>query len=269
MKSIISFVKRHPQITFWGIAYVTFFVAYYLYVRYPSDLWQFAIWSVFLTGALVTHIADGRAGLKTYFSRIVRWRVGLKWYAVALFLPLVMRLAAVGLTLMSGATVSANIQWPAWSDLLIEALIVFFFIGLGEEPGFRGFALPRLLVGRSALAASLILGVLHSIWHLPMFVTGDIPPANLLIIMAGAVLITWLFNNTKGSVLMIMVLHASVNFWVGIFNPLFSGAAAQQQATWLAVVYVITAVILVLLTGPNLARKPVEPKVEMEPVAGV
>jgi uncharacterized protein len=176
MNPIFTFVKRHPQITFWGIAYITFFVAYYLYILYPSDLWQFAIWGVFLGGALVTGIADGRAGLKTYFSRIVRWRVGLKWYAVALFLPLVMRLAAAGLTIASGATVSTNIQWPAWPDLLIEVLMVFFFIGLGEEPGFRGFALPRLMVGRSALAASLILGVLHTFWHLPMFVTGDIPP---------------------------------------------------------------------------------------------
>jgi hypothetical protein len=54
MNSLISFIKRHPQITFWGIAYVTFFVAYYLYVLYPSDLWEFAIWGVFLGGALVT-----------------------------------------------------------------------------------------------------------------------------------------------------------------------------------------------------------------------
>jgi membrane protease YdiL (CAAX protease family) len=125
------------------------------------------------------------------------------------------------------------------------------------------------MVGRSALAASLILGVLHTIWHLPLFVTGSESPINILIIISGAVLITWLFNNTKGSVLMVMLLHASVDLWVGIFNPLFTGTDAAQQATWLAVVYVVTAVILVLLTGPNLARKPAQPEVVGEPVVGV
>ena len=228
-----------------------------------------AIWGSFLGGALVTGIADGRGGLKTYFSRIVRWRVGLKWYAVALFLPLVIRLAAFGLNIVSGATVSTNIQWPAWPDLVSEFFIVFFIIALGEEPGFRGFALPRLMVGRSALAASLILGVLHAIWHLPLFVTGSEPPIIILIIISGAVLITWLFNNTNGSVLMVMLLHASVNLWVGVFNPLFSEADAARQTTWLVVVYIATAIILVLLTGPNLARKPEQPEVVGEPVAGV
>lgn len=269
MNTITAFIKRQPQVTFWGIAYLTFFGAYLMYALYPSELWLFAVWGVFLGGALVTGIADGRSGLKTYFSRIVRWRVGLKWYAVALFLPLVMRLAAFGLTIASGATLSTNIQWPSLPDLLIEMLIIFFLIGLGEEPGFRGFALPRLMVGRSALAASLILGVLHAIWHLPLFVTGDDSPITILIIISGAVLITWIFNNTKESVLIIMLLHASLNFWVGIFNPLFSEADAARQTTWLAVVFVATAVILVAVTGPNLARKPAQPVIELEPAVGV
>ena len=270
MNAMTSFVKRQPQVTFWGIAYLTFFGAYLMYALYPSELWNFAIWGVFLGGALVTGIVDGRSGLKTYFSRIVRWRVGLKWYAVALFLPLVMRLAAFGLTIASGAALSTNIQWPSLPDLFIEMLIVFFLIGLGEEPGFRGFALPRLMIGRSALAASLILGVLHAIWHLPLFVTGAESPIIILIIISGAVLITWLFNNTKGSVLMIMLLHASLNLWVGIFNPLFSEVDAARQTTWLAVVFVATAVILVLVTGPNLARpSAAQPEMVTEPVAGV
>jgi len=115
--------------------------------------------------------------------------------------------------------------------------------------------------------------VLHAIWHLPMFVTGDDSPMTILIIISGAVLITWIFNHTRGSVLMIMLLHASVNFWVGIFNPLFSGADAVRQNIWLAAVYVVTAVILVLLTGPNLARRVTAAQSEVgvvaEPVIGL
>jgi membrane protease YdiL (CAAX protease family) len=264
MNPITSFVKRYPQGTFWGIVWSANFLGWYMASKYPSDLWLLGISAVFLTGILVTAIADGRAGLKTYFSRIVRWRVGLKWYAVALFLPLVLRLAAFGLNLASGATLSTNIQMAGWSELMAGFLFIFFTIALFEEPGFRGFALPRLLVGRSALAASLILGVLHTIWHLPNFVTGDDAPIIALIIISGAVLNTWLFNNTNGSVFMAMLLHASVNLWAEIFNPFFSGADAERQTIWLAVGFAVVAILLPLLTGRELGRK-AEPA--MPPVA--
>lgn len=256
MNPITSFIKRHPQVTFWGIVWSTNFFAWYMASLYPSDLWQFFIYASLLGGALVTVIADGPRGLKTYFSRIVRWRVGIKWYAVAFFLPLVLRLAAFGMNIASGSTVSSNVQSPVWGDLIFEFLIVFFIIGLGEEPGFRGFALPRFMLGRSALAASLILGVLHGIWHLPNFITGDISPVVILIIISGAVLNTWLFNNTNGSVFMAMLMHASVNLWVGVFNPMFSGPDLERQTIWLAVAYVAMAILLPILTGKELGRKP-------------
>jgi len=69
----------------------------------------------FLGGILVTGVADGRSGLKTYFSRIVRWRVNVQWYAVALFLPFFLRLAALGLTLVSGGKLVTNPEW-GWGD---------------------------------------------------------------------------------------------------------------------------------------------------------
>jgi uncharacterized protein len=114
----------------------------------------------------------------------------------------------------------------------------------------------RLMKGRSALVASLILGVLHSIWHLPLFVSGDEPAINILIIVSGAILNTWLFKNTGGSVLLNMIMHTSVNLWVSVFNPLFAGAGATQQGVWLVVAYVVTAFVLVGATGPNLSRRP-------------
>ena len=254
MNAITSFIKRYPQGTFWGIAWATSFVGFFMNARDPDGLWGFLIYGSFLGGALVTAIADGRSGLKTYFSRIVRWRVGIQWYVAALFIPPVLRLAAFGLNIVSGAAASTSIQWPAWIDVFFEA---FLIISLAEEPGFRGFALPRLMAGRSALAASLILGVLHTIWHIPLFILGSDSPIIILIIISGAVLNTWLFNNTKGSVFMAMLLHTSVHFMVYIFNPLFSGADAQRQTIWLAVVFVAMAILLSLLTGRELGRKPV------------
>jgi membrane protease YdiL (CAAX protease family) len=257
MNTVTSFVKRYPQPIFWLIAWSTFAFGWFMNAKNPSMIWGFFIWGPFLGGLLVTAIADGRSGVKTYFSRMVRWRVGFKWYLIALFVPLVLRLAAAGLNLLSGAKLSADIQFPPFGDLIFEFIIFnFFFIAIGEEPGFRGFALPRLLVGRSAVAASLILGVLHAIWHIPLFVTGDSQPIPaILIIVSGALLFTWIFNNTKGSVLIAMLLHLSVDFWVPIFNPLFSGADALRQEYWLGFVFVVMAVSLRLLFGKELGRK--------------
>jgi|SRR5215207_4725405 len=255
LNPITSFIKRHPQVTFWGIAWSTSFFGFYMRALYPSDLWLFFIYGSFLGGALVTAIADGPSGLKTYFSRIARWRVGLKWIAIALFLPLALRLVAFSLNIASGAKMSTNFQLPGWANLIFGFLFILIIVSLGEEPGFRGFALPRLLVGRSALSAALILGVMHTIWHLPLFVTGEDSLIIVPIIISGSILNTWLFNRTNGSVFISMFLHASVNLWVDVFNPLFSSADAVRQTIWLAVAYVAIAILLPILTGKELGRR--------------
>ncbi|HSK88349.1 MAG TPA: CPBP family intramembrane glutamic endopeptidase [Anaerolineales bacterium] len=262
MNPITSFIKRYPQATFWVLAWATWFVGIALSMMYPTDLWNLIIYSPFLIGVLVTAIADGRAGLKTFFSRIVRWRVGLKWYAVALFTPAVLYLIAAGLNVLSGASIATGIQWPAFSEIIAGLLLFsFLMIALGEEPGFRGFALPRLLAGHSAIAAALIFGVLHAIWHVPTFLGGNVVLilSTILIIISGAVLNTWMFNHTNGSVFMAMLLHVGIDVVsgdVGLLKLLFSGADLERQVVWLAAVYVGMAIILPLLTGKELGRKP-------------
>jgi membrane protease YdiL (CAAX protease family) len=143
-------------------------------------------------------------------------------------------------------------------------------IALAEEPGFRGFALSRFLASRSALAAALIVGALHTLWHLPFFIgmlsEGDfIGILNLaLIIISGSVLFTWLFNNTNGSVLIAMLLHASVDLFGGdgkplTFGPLFSGfseADLVRQGILQAALFVAAAVLIIILTKSALGRKP-------------
>jgi membrane protease YdiL (CAAX protease family) len=258
MNAVTSLIKRYPQVTFWVIAWSTFFYGYGMFTRTGNDMWQFLILATFLGAVFVTAVADGRSGLKTFFGRIVRWRVHVKWYAFAILLPLALRLVAFGLTIAFGAETVANPAWN-WEEIIFEAILVFFIIALGEEPAFRGFALVRLMKGNNALKASLILGVLHVIWHLPLFLTGDDSPMVILIIMSGAILNTWLFNKTNGSVLLNMIMHTSVNFWVGIFNPMFAEADAANQTTLLMVAYVVAAAIITFLSGKNLARKVIIP----------
>jgi membrane protease YdiL (CAAX protease family) len=242
---------------FWGLNWATWTFAWYMGSMYPSDLWFFFLYVPFLSGVLLTAIIDGRSGLRAFFGRMFRWRVGLQWYAVALFLPLAIRLAAMGLNLLAGASLAAPLEWPGWATLLSSFLFPsLLLISLGEEPGFRGFALPRLLVGRSALSASLILGVLHAIWHIPLFVFGGETPLIFIIAICGGVLNTWLFNNTRGSVLINILLHASINTMVDIFNPLFAGADASRHLIMQTVVFVAIAVLLPILFGKELGRQP-------------
>lgn len=268
MNSITAFIKRNPQATFWAITWSTFFVGAVL-----GGLWFLLIYSSFLAGILVTAITDGREGLKTYFSRIVRWRVGLKWYVVALLTPAVLYLAAAGLNVLSGAKIATNIQWPALSTILIAFVWPGFFgIALAEEPGFRGFALPRLLMGRSAIAAALILGVLHAIWHIPTFLEGDATTvvSTILIVISGSVLNTWLFNHTNGSVLLAMLMHASIDVVSGDFGllkNLFAGPDLGSMVIWQAVVFVGIAILLPVVSGVELGRKR-EPVAQQAAVAG-
>jgi membrane protease YdiL (CAAX protease family) len=267
MNPITSFIKRYPQVTFWGIACITFWTAVFMGFR---DHWALLIYGTFLGGALVTGIVDGFSGLKTYFSRIVRWRVGLKWYAVALLLPPVLHLMAFGLNIALGAPLPTHPRWPGWEPILTVFLVPgFLIIALAEEPGFRGFALPRFLASRSALSAALIVGLLHTLWHLPFLIRALSEGyfigilKNILVITSASVFFTWLFNNTNGSVLIAMLLHASDDLFSGegqafTFDPLFSGfsqADFARQDLLQGIVFVGAAVLIIVLTKFALGRK--------------
>jgi membrane protease YdiL (CAAX protease family) len=252
MNSITSFIKRYPQGVFWGIAYLVSSGGYTLSVMYPSDFWPFIIWTIALGGALVAGVVDGKAGLKTYFSRMIRVRAGIQWYAIALMTPFVLAGIAYGLNIVTGTKVSG--QLPAIGDA--AALFVLFFLTTAaEEPGFRGFSLPRFLKNRSAFTASLIIGVLHAIWHLPLYIAGEMPLADFLHPFCGAFLFTWIFNHTNGSVFLAMLLHAANDVAGGFFGSVFSGAEAETYHLWLGGLFVVMVVLLRVFSGRELGRK--------------
>lgn len=266
MNTIISLIRRYPQASFWCIACTTFFVAAF---QGFSGAWAFLIYGSFLGGALVTGIADGRSGLKLYLGRILRWRVGLVWYVIALALPLLLNGLAFGLNIALGAAPPGAIEWP-----FIENVAIAFFwpgllgIALAEEPGFRGFALPRLLDQGTAIQAALIVGALHTLWHLPLLVQMLLEGYFIgvltkgLIIVSASILFTWLFNNTGGSVLIAMLLHASEDLFAGDGSALtlgllqtgFSETDLVRQDILEATVFVAMAALVVLFAGRELGR---------------
>jgi membrane protease YdiL (CAAX protease family) len=256
MRSVASLVRRYPLATFFAIAYATSFIGGYLSERYPSDLWAVFVYGPLIGAFIVTAIDEGRGGLKKWLSRIVRWRVGIAWYAVALLLPVLLRAIAYWANLLLGATPPTGEQLAAWPAVLPQALFILLFIGLAEEPGFRGFALERMLGTRPALSASLLVGALVTVWHLPLFLNGSEPLTIIPIILAGAVLLGWVYVHTNGSVLLTMLMHTSVNTAGQYFNTLFTGADLARQTALLSAAYVLAALILVAVTGTSLARKP-------------
>ncbi len=259
MNPITSFIKRHPLVTFFVLAYVLSWWPWLLSAAnnpFGSPLFPFGP----MVGALIlTAVINGRAGLKALLARVVQWRVNLRWYGVALLLPVALGLSAFGLNLLLGAPMPAAAQLPPWAAILSVFLSQLIFIQVGEELGWRGFALPRLLEGRSALAASLILGLLWLGWHLPSYATGAISAVFIPIPFITAFLFTWLYQHTNGSVLIAILFHSMLNTVAATVYPLFTGVYLEQMLWLFVAANLLAAVAVVVLTGPNLRRQPAPP----------
>src|SRR5215213_129113 len=270
----MSLVRRYPVTAFFVLACA---LSWWPWILYSVGLSPTPIVGVgpFLAALLVLALTEGKSGVMGLLRRMVRWRVGLQWYAVALLLPIVVILAAAALNvLLLGAQRTSSVaELGGWSTLLQTFFLWLLIPGLSgtwEEPGFRGYALPRLQAGRSALLASLILGVLWAFWHLPFVVTGeDIWIDALLFPIEWAIVYTWLFNNANGSVLIVMLFHNMNNtFSSGFVGQMFSGADSVNQAWLRLALWCVVAIVVVVVYGPqHLSREhrkqeePVQPEV--------
>jgi membrane protease YdiL (CAAX protease family) len=185
----------------------------------------------------------------------VLWRVGFGWYLFALIgIPLILLL---GVTVLPGAMASskglASLVTPRpW---LSQIVYVFLHGPLGEEPGWRGFALPRLQRLYGPLVASLILGPLWALWHLPFFwvPAWNFPPTllniGLFVIVAIplTIVMTWVFNNTKGSVLMAILVHATFDMTFVILNLLFIAAIVTDYGSTVPVLIGLGTLALIAI----------------------
>jgi len=274
-----AFAKRHPLTAYFILAFALTWV-----LLIPIMLSQMGLgvltlpepllfilfllstYSGPLPAALImTTLIDGRAGRQQLLRRMFQWRVGLRWYVLVLVgYPLIF---LIGLTAYSGAA-----PWIAlsqnWSLILTYylpvAAIGIVFPSLGEEPGWRGFALPRLQKQYGPLVGTLILGALHGLWHLPVyFIPGSIleGPFNLTafaantgLLIAMTLIWTWLFNNTGQSVFFAMFVHGVSNATSGLIPQLLPDTTGDPWAGFkIAVVF---ALLLILFTRGRLGYRP-------------
>ena len=220
----------------------------------PANL---AFFGVGLAAFVIAGLTGGAAALRDLVRRMLRWRVGLRWYLTALALPIALPLLAVGIFRLFGGAVRPG---SSMAPLAAAGYLVFqtaFFL-ITEETAWRGFALPRLQARYSALTASVILGVLWGIWHTPLFLTAGSAQASypyvgfILFAVAQSVLFTWIYNNSGGSVLVAAIFHALTDGFL-----VFTGAVTSGPALfWLATgVTALAAAAVVVVTGPRrLAR---------------
>ena len=206
----MSLVKRHPIITFFVLTYV---IGWGL-----IPIWTFQAGSPFIAALIVIPLTRGLSGLKELGLRMIRWRVRWYWYALAIGVPLAVIGLTVGLNVALGASAPSMVQFSSVSTILILFAVRLINPGdgaLGEEPGWRGVALPGLQSTLSPLVSTLILGVLVTVWHAPLLLLeeGLLRPSIIVGFLLGTIAVTffytWLFNHTGGSVFMSIVSHSA------------------------------------------------------------
>jgi CAAX protease family protein len=244
-------VKKHPLIAFFVLAYLLTWWIYPL-LKFSPLLGIFGLFGPALAAIIMAAVTEGKSGVKALLSRVVRWRVGVRWYVIALGLPTVLSLATAGLYYLLGASQFLQVGALTIFDLVLFVLVV------GEELGWRGYALPRLLEKRSAVTASLILGVLWGLWHLPTFLVPGTPQYGLplsafvLLTIEYSILMTWVYLHTLGSVLIATLFHGAINLSQGVFL----GAVDGVTRYWLlSIVYGVAALIGAVALGLTASRR--------------
>jgi membrane protease YdiL (CAAX protease family) len=195
-------------------------------------------------------VAHGKPGVRKLFRRLLIWRVGAGWWAAVVLLP-VLALGAFGLDVLLGGDAQ---DFTATIPGVVILFLFSIFPGSsgGEELGWRGFALPHLQRGRSALEASIVLGGVWGIWHMPLYLLGqDIRPLSLfpswvLLTVAASIILTWMYNSTGGSLLIVVLFHATSNLPLTIY---LEDDIARPFLIYVAVM-VVAAAVVVAATGP-------------------
>lgn len=230
-------------------------------IKFPFLIYITLGYGFIYAALIMTSLTLGKAAVIALLKRYVQWRVGWQWYMAAFLLAPSLIVLAVyihaALTDVTPdfSTVMAHKIFGESAHLPLF-ILPFFLVDLitnGEEIGWRGYVLPRLQAKYSALTSTLILGVIWGLWHLPKYLSHwNTASFDLFMVhtTAYAVILTWLYNNTKGSLLLVAISHASSNT-AGVFMPMANTVSSENMGAYVIFVLleVITAVIIILVTG--------------------
>jgi len=263
---LTAMLRRRPLVSFYLIAFAwtwTFVIVFLVLFPLPDVILRTLPGDLGPTVAALVVLAAvaGRSGVKGLLKKVVQWRVGLRWYVLALLgIPAIYTLS---IALVPGA--AASFVAPSAGAVVLYPVLYLVLGTIGgpltEEPGWRGFAQPRLQQRWGPLLGTLIVGLLWSAWHLPNYFRADWSATNGGLSLSGiavftlatvslSVIIAWAFNRTNGSVLIAILIHASVNFSQGATGDIFPAAKNNEVAPVIA--FILLAAVIVIATKGRL-----------------
>jgi membrane protease YdiL (CAAX protease family) len=284
MKTIRAFVERHPLLTYFALTFVISWSGVLIVAGGPGGisanseasemqglfLYPAMIVGPSVAGILLTGLLYGRTGMCEFLSRLLRWRVGARWYAVALLTaPLSVTAALIALSPTSPEFLAGIFASEDKVSVLLIGIVAGLMVGIFEELGWTGFAIPTMRLRYGVLATGLIVGLLWGVWHFPLFfwgsgvTSGALSPALYLLVLlftwlpAYRVLMVWVYDRTE-SLLVAMLMHISLvasNAILVLPLALAGVAGVTYDLVWAAVLWVVVAVVS-LANGGHLTRQP-------------
>jgi len=271
-----AFIKRYQISLFFLLTFVLSWFPWYAGIA-PEVMTMGPSIAAFI----IVIILGGKRGFVDFLRPFGRWRVNWRWWVIAIFGPAILYLVGLGVYLLMGGEAPPFIMIREEINLIPLYLVMVVLMPwngpVGEEFGWRGYALPKLQNKYGPLIASLVIGTIWGIWHLPSFfapqgVIGAITATVGMVFIvpytlgtiANSVFMTWLYNKSKASALIAgIVWHAAINFWAPVLLSDSSLVAAQEGThlptiapnlylTVLAV-QVVGAILLVIVTKGKLA----------------
>jgi len=291
MTIIKPFIKRHSVLTYYALVFAISWGGILVLIGGPSNipgtneqvgrLFPFALLALFagpsIAGILMNYLVSGRAGLRELISRLLRWRAGVRWYAVALLTgPLLVTAVLLALSLTSPEFLPGVLATSDKTSLLLFG-IAWGLIGGGllEELGWTGFAVPRLRQRYSILTSGLIVGLLWGVWHflIAFWASSSFSGGNswatfvagflafyLVALPAYRVLLVWVYDHT-GSLPVVMLMHASLSASTLILQPLATGMISLIWNVVLAAVLWAVVAAVAVANGGKLSRQPLRRQV--------
>lgn len=265
-----NWVRKHQLLAFFGLSYAIIFATIFTFLglqpgqpmRNWSLVWFLSAFSPSFAALIVSGMLGGSAEIRRLLSGFARWRVGWRWYLAAGFLflgPLAVGLVYIAL----GNPVAGLKPGTTLAAVLAQVLFTLFSGPLAEEAGWRGFALPRLQSKYNALVSSLILGVIWCCWHLPLFfLPGSsqqgIPfPIYLVLVIAVAIYMTWLYNNTRGSLVITVLAHFAFNLSGGFIADTLGLLPPMVLYIVAGSMLLLSVIAVIVYFGPQrLSRQP-------------
>jgi uncharacterized protein len=214
-----------------------------------------------IAALIVTYISAGWKAVKDLLKKLGNWKVNWKWYVVILVIPVLLVIVAgytdeiINQQSFTMKGFSTNAAFPQFGPLAYF-LFNFLTFGIGEETGWRGFALPALQKKYSALISTLILSVVWTCWHIPAFIYRPLYSQMdvsgiagfFMSMLMGSVILTWLYNSTKGSLLIVAIFHTLIELMF------MSANVTINMSSYMGAAFTVAAILIILLAKPrNLA----------------